>query len=215
MDSRHIGIVVGLRAEARIVRALGWDVAIGGGGAAGAAQAVETLLARGAKALVSFGLAGGIDPSLKPGRILVPRAVLVDGQPVPCDPALGRMLGGMTGHVILGADEMLETADSKRRRWRALHVNAIDLESGPVARAAVARGLPFAVLRAVCDPANCSLPPAAKVALDNEGVIGVWRVLASILRAPGQIPELIALGRDAARARRALQRRVRYLTSAS
>ena len=211
MASERIGIVVGLRAEAKIARKLGWDIAIGGGGADGAAHAVAELIARGATALVSFGLAGGIDPSLRPGRVLVPRAVPMDGAEIPTDAALNTRLGGVTDHVILAGDALLNTADSKRRRWRNLKVNAIDLETGAVARAALAHNLPFAVLRAVCDPANCSLPPAAKVALDQRGAIGAWRVLRSILRSPTQVPDLLALARDAAKARRALERRISRL----
>jgi hypothetical protein len=45
-------------------------------------------------------------------------------------------------------------------------------------------------------------------ALDAKGAIGIARVAASIARHPGQIPALIMLARDAARARRALLRRV-------
>lgn len=212
MVSERIGVVVGLKAEARIARGLGWDIAIGGGGAAGAATAVDALIARGATALVSFGLAGGIDPSLRPGRILVPRGVRVGDDILPCDAALCVRLGGMTDHVVLGGSDLLDTADSKRRVWRRLQAHAIDLESGAVARAAVSHGLAFAVLRAVCDPANCSLPPAARVALDNKGVIGMWRVLHAVLRGPRQVPDLIALARDAGSARRALMRRVTKLT---
>ena len=63
MASERVGVVVGLKAEARIARKLGWDIAIGGGGVVGAAKAVDVLIGRGATALVSFGLAGGLDPS--------------------------------------------------------------------------------------------------------------------------------------------------------
>lgn len=205
--------MVGLKAEEKIARKLGWDIAIGGGRAEGAAAAVESLIVRGATALVSFGLAGGIDPSLRPGQVLVPKAVLLDGEMFSCDAALGARLGGLTGHVMLAGKHLLDTADAKRRAWRDWHAHAIDLETAAVARTARARGLPFAVLRAVCDPANCSLPPAARAALDIDGAIGMWRVLNSLLTGPRQIPDLLALARDAATARRALQRRVRRLSA--
>jgi adenosylhomocysteine nucleosidase len=69
-------IVVGLRAEARIARALGVPVAIGGGTAAGAERAARHLVAENTKALISFGLAGGLDPALAAGTILVPHTVI-------------------------------------------------------------------------------------------------------------------------------------------
>jgi len=211
LDSKRIGIVVGLKAEEKIARPLGWPIAIGGGRAEGAVYAVHTLIARGADALVSFGLAGGLDPVLRPGNILVPNAVHLDGQIVPCDAALTARLGGPTDHVLLAGETLLDTADAKRRVWHSLAAHAIDLETAAVARAALAHGLPFAVLRAICDPANASLPPAARAALDIAGGIGLWRVAQSLLRQPSQIPDLFALAHDAETARRALKQRVARL----
>ena len=208
MDSKRIGIVVGLKAEEKIARPLGWPIAIGGGRAEGAVYAVHTLIARGADALVSFGLAGGLDPVLRPGSILVPKAVHLDGHILPCDAALSARVGGPTDHLLLAGDTLLDTADAKRRVWHAIAAHAIDLETAAVVRAALAHGLPFAVLRAVCDPANASLPPAARAALDIDGGIGLWRVLQSLIRQPRQIPDLLALARDADTARRALKQRV-------
>ena len=77
MDSKP-GIVVGLAAEARVARPLGWPIAIGGGTVAGAEAAAERLVREGVTALVSFGIAGGLDPALRPGTIVVPQEVLMD-----------------------------------------------------------------------------------------------------------------------------------------
>ena len=68
----RIGTVVGLAAEAVIARRLGWRVAIGGATAAGAQAAARRLIDEDIDALVSFGLAGGLDPALRPGALIVP-----------------------------------------------------------------------------------------------------------------------------------------------
>ncbi|MBV8703468.1 MAG: hypothetical protein JO118_07120, partial [Acetobacteraceae bacterium] len=81
--SERIGIVTGLAAEARIVRRLGWPVAVGGGTPAGAYAAAGGLAGQGATALVSFGLAGGLHPALNAGALLIPEAILTDGAIVP------------------------------------------------------------------------------------------------------------------------------------
>lgn len=214
MASEPIGIVVGLRAEARIARKLGWQVAIGGGGAAGAARAAARLREAGVRSLVSFGLAGALDPALRPGDIVAPRAVLLDGARLDCDPALTARLGGATPHLLLAADEVAVSADHKRLLFRHTHAHAIDIETAAVARAAMQAGLAFAVLRAICDPANCSLPPAALAALDARGAIGLGRVLRSLLRHPRQIRDLRELAADATLARRALIGRVAALAAA-
>lgn len=201
-------IIVGLAAEARLARPLGWPVLVGGGTAAGAAGAARAAVAAGATALVSFGLAGGLDPALAPGAVLVPDSIQICNERRLTDLELCHRLGGPTPHTLLGGERIAATAADKRQLFAATGAAAVDLESGAVARIAAGHGLGFAALRAVCDPAWRSLPPAALLALDHQGAIGLGRVLRSLALRPAQLPALLALARDAAAARRALQRRV-------
>lgn len=210
----RIGVVVGLAAEARIVRRLGWPVAVGGGTTAGAEHAAQRLVNQGAEALVSFGLAGGLDPVLRPGAVIVPSAVIARDERHATDPALSRALGGTTPNLVLGADAIVASVEEKRRLRDQTGAAAVDLESGAVARIAALRGLPFAVLRAICDPADGTLPPAAVAALDVRGALHVWRVLGSVAAQPQQIPALLALAAAAVAARRSLLGRVRLLARA-
>ena len=194
-----LGFVVGLAAEARIARLLG-PVMIGGGTPEGAAIAAETLVAQGVGGLVSFGLAGGLDPVVRPGDIVIPATIRLGA----ADFATADLIGSPSG-MLLAGHEIVSTAAAKRKMFDATGAAAIDLESGAVALSARRHKLPFAVFRAICDPAERDLPPAALAALDQQGAIGLWRVLASIAANPGQLPGLIALAFDAARARHALQ----------
>jgi adenosylhomocysteine nucleosidase len=202
-------IVVGMAAEARIARRLGWPVAIGGGTANGAQSAANELAQQGCGSLISFGLAGGLDPVLRPGAVVVPTTVIAGGQRYAADVDLSRMLGGPTPHVILGCDAIAASVADKTRLREQTGAAAVDLESGAVARVAALRGIPFAVLRAICDPAERALPPAALAALNARGGIAIWRVLAAIVAHPGQLPALITLAADATMARRSLIARVR------
>lgn len=223
------GAVTGLRAEARIAEPLGM-VAAGGGWPAGAEAAAERLVAAGATALVSFGLCGGLAPGAT--GIVVPRRVLVayaSANPLPqgegaatrppvkgggrgegwaANAELSGLLGPATHESLLAGHNIARTAAEKAALFAATGASAIDLESGAVAAVAARHGLPFAVLRAVCDPAEFDLPPAALLALDAQGGIRPWRVAGSIAAEPRQIPALLALGRAAAAARAALIRRV-------
>ena len=113
-----IGVVVGLAMEARPARPLGGVIATGGGTAEGAETAAEALAAGGVSALVSFGLAGGLDPRLKPGHLLIPRAVLAAGETWPTDRALARLLGGPTVELILGEGAVVTSAAAKHQLWR-------------------------------------------------------------------------------------------------
>lgn len=202
-----IGVVVGLESEARIARLLGCPVAVGGGGAAGAARAAAGLMGQGATALISFGLAGGLAPGLPPGAIIVPdRVVDGAGQAWTVDPALAARLGA-PGGAMLAVPDIVATAAAKAQAWQRTGALAADIETGAVARACPC----FAVLRVICDPAERDLPPAALSALDAAGRIHVGSLLRSLLRSPGQIPALITLGRDAAAARQALLTQVRRI----
>lgn len=192
--------LAGFAAEAAIARRSGWPVGIGGGTTEGARREARRLIAAGATGLVSFGLAGGLDPRLRPGQVIVADAVLVDGVRFAADPALSGRFGGFSGALCLGLDRVAATAAQKRRLFEATGAAVVDMESAAVT------GVPFAVVRVVCDPAERDLPPAALAALDGAGRIGAMRIAGSLLRDPRQIGALIRLARDAAAARSALRR---------
>jgi adenosylhomocysteine nucleosidase len=186
-------------------------VFVGGGGSDGAAAAARQAVQAGALSLISFGLAGGLDPALPAGTIIVPRQVIRGSRRYAAAPELGAALGGFTHLALLAGDTVVPSAEAKARLFSRWHASAVDLESGPVAEAAAAAGAGFAVLRAICDPADRDLPPAALAALDADGRIRIGRLLRALSRRPGQFSQLLTLGQDAARARRALAERVATL----
>jgi hypothetical protein len=148
--------------------------------------------------------------------VLADRVILADG-PVDCDAEWrARLLGILRGaHVgaVMGEDRIVQRAALKAALFRHHGALAVDLESGGVARAAVARGVPFAVIRAIADPATRDLPAAALVGLKEDGGIALGAVLGSLLRTPAQLPKLIAAGRDSRAALAALLRGARDLAA--
>ena len=155
------GVVVGMSSEAAIARGLGCPVEIGGGTPSGAEVAAERLVAKGARSLLSFGLAGGLDPAVRAGDIIVPLAVIEGGDACATDPVMSEALGGWFGGLLLAGESIVADISAKRRLFVSSRACAVDLESGAVARVARRHGLPFAVLRAICDPATRALPPGS------------------------------------------------------
>lgn len=189
--------VVGMRAEARVARTLG-RVVIG-------AEAAGVDAGRGGAALISFGVCAGLDPALVAGAIVVPERVLtLAGECFAADRALVAALGGANAGALLASDAIIGKRAEKARLFAATGAAALDMESGAVARAAVRCGIPFAVFRAVADPAARDLPPAAEAAFGAGGSIDYLRLIASLVANPGQIPALIALAREMRAAMRAL-----------
>lgn len=203
-----LGFITGLVAEARLLDGIDGLIGVAGGTTSGVAEVAESLISRGATVLISFGLAGGLDPSCRPGDLIVP-ADIVDGSAVfPCDPRLLHRFGGATVARLTGAENAVTTRAAKAALFAESRAAAVDLESFAMAQVADRYRIGFMAVRAIVDPAERDLPHASLVALNSDGRISFNRLLASLLRDPSQIGGLIALGRGAAAARRTLKQEV-------
>jgi adenosylhomocysteine nucleosidase len=199
----------GLAAEATIARAAGFQVIVGAGDARRTTALVEAA-ALGARCLVSFGIAGGLAPHLRPGDVVVSTEVIDGADRWRAPDAFHFEAGALadriaaTQGVVLGASGILADTCDKERAWRDTGALAVDLESAIVARTAAAAGIPFLVLRAIADPATRALPPAALIPLLPDGTPSLMRVFTEVLRRPRQIGALYGLARDTRRALGAL-----------
>src|SRR5579859_7795360 len=86
-----IGIVVGMQTEAALL-APGSMIVCTGGRPAKAEQLARYLLEAGAEGLVSFGVAGGIDPRLAPGDLVIGTEVDLGGASLKADEAWAKRL---------------------------------------------------------------------------------------------------------------------------
>lgn len=201
-----LGVLCGLVAEADILRhaAPAEDqilVAVTAARPGRARACAERLVAQGATGIVSFGLAGGLDPALAPGALLLPeRVISPDGAVYPTDPAWRRSLEAMTGaekaSTLLGSDTVVATPADKARLFRETGAAAVDMESHVAASVAAAAKLPFLVVRAVADPAARTIPRAAMAGLDAEGRTLVLPVILALTKRPGELPGLLRLAAD-------------------
>ncbi|HUK59234.1 MAG TPA: hypothetical protein VLV50_08390 [Stellaceae bacterium] len=197
----RLAAVVGLEAEARILRRRGIAVLASGADPARARALAESQLAAGAGALVSFGISGALDPALATGTILLPRRVVTEtGEVFVADELLRNEIArglGARGLVfdardLLGRDGIVATASEKATLFRATGAVAVDLESHIAARAVRDRAR-FVALRAVADGAGFDLPSAAFVGLHRDGRAAPFAVLRALARAPAQLPALVRL----------------------
>jgi adenosylhomocysteine nucleosidase len=201
--------------EARIASGPGVRAIAGAGNARGLAIALAHELARGASAVISFGIAGGLAEEIVPGTWLVPRAIVAPTGRWLCDPAWTRVLadrlrGALTADLA-GVDAPIAESAAKRALHRLTGAASVDTESHIAAAIAADHGLPFAAFRVVADAAKRNLPPAACEALRPDGRISGAAILRSLARTPAQLPSLTRTAIDARVAFRALLRGRRLL----
>jgi adenosylhomocysteine nucleosidase len=206
--------VVGLAFEARIAARTGARVVCSGDGRTLAAS-LDRAIATGCHGLVSFGVAGGLSPELRPGACVVASAVLCGATRFKTDETWSRNLlqavSGAVQGMIIGVPAPVAQADAKRRLFLDTGAVAVDMESHVAARAASAHDLPMVALRVVTDPATRSLPKSALAGMRPNGTISVPAIINSVMRHPGELPALLRIARDALAGRGALLRGSRSL----
>ena len=216
----RLGIVTGLAFEAAILGTIpdvvqdGRMVRVAGASTGRARTQALALVDAGAEALLSFGVAGGLDAASRAGDVIVARDVIdMDGRSYPADAAwrgrLVQILGpqGRTSVAdMLGVDAPLDTIVAKAQARRITGATAVDMESHAVAEAASKASIPFMALRAVADTHARALPTWSLAAIDSKGRVRMGYAVAGVCRRPEEIMRLPGLARDSRAARRALSR---------
>ena len=218
------GVVAALAAEARALGpaepqggglamlADGNLVAVSGMGPQAARSAAERLIDAGATALVSWGLAGGLDPDLEAGAVCVPREVIApDGSRLCTARSWRESLSSSipSGHrvgndALLTAERPLESPADKSAARRATGACAVDMESSAVAQVAKAHGVPFIAVRVIVDTASDGIPQAVAGA-SRAGKLRTGRLILGLMGSPLQIASLVRLARRYRVALRSLQ----------
>jgi len=208
-------VVSGLAREAAIAAGPGIATVVGGGNAQRLARLLDEALARGARGVLSFGIAGGVSSELASGSLVIAETVVSGADRFASNPGwishLAAALPQARVAGIAGIERPAVDRAAKRAFRDTLGVVAVDMESHIAARLAAARKLPFAALRAIADPAARDLPPAALIALKPDGSPDLRAVLLFLMRRPSQLPGLVSLAFDARAAFAALLRCRRIL----
>ena len=214
-----LGIVCGLAFEAdvlrRAARKLDSDPSVlivcSGPGPERAQHAAQLLSAQGIDALLSFGVAGGLDPDLEAGAVIVAERVIGNTEMM-CDADWStQLLAAVRDQVgaslapIAGVTDVARTPSRKAELYSATRTAVADMESYGIALAAKAANVRFAAIRVVCDNAHESIPPIAVAAMGENGEVRTLKTMAGAVLHPAQIPGLIRLGKRTARARTVLE----------
>ncbi|WP_322011653.1 phosphorylase [Paraburkholderia sp. J12] len=225
-SARPVIAVAGMAFEAAIAQGDGRDgvSAVYAARADLLERALTAALERGASGVISFGTAGGLAPDLEPGTLVIADAVDGPFGRIATDATwaerLARALADspLAARVRRGVEAAVAAPVTGADGKAALHQStggalAVDMESHLAAAAAAARGLPFAVCRAIVDPAWRSLPKAAMAGLRDDGSTAVLPVLRELARDPSQLGGLLRVAADAKAARQTLATARRVLVT--
>ena len=202
-------VVVGMAFEARIAAGLGVPVVCGGDGR-NLSISLARAMAAGCGGLISFGVAGGLSPDLKPGSCVIASSILDDEDERPTDKRwaqrLMRIIPDAVHGPILGVREPIAQSWTKSALHERTGAIAVDMESHVVARAAAQHDVPLAAIRVVIDPVERTIPRSALAGARPDGTVDPLAVLRSLMHNPRDLLGLIRMSFDARAARATLVR---------
>lgn len=214
----RLGVITGLAREANCFGAVPKQDALlvrcAGGDSKRAEEIARFLVSEGCNGLVSFGIAGGLDPSLGPGMLVIAASVFGPGRArFHCDTAWrGRLMTALDGKLfvvasdVIGRDQPVLLSEEKRRLHKQTGAAAVDMESHAVAQVAAEHGVSFLAVRTIADPTGRHIPSWVPGLVGADGRPRTRAVIAGIAAHPLQLPALIRLGMDSEKALASLRR---------
>lgn len=204
-------VVVGMEDERAIAAGDGVDIVVGSANAKILRERLSKVNTADISTVYSFGVAGGLDPALKSGDLLVSTQVVAQSTDIEQHNfkeswmADQNILLKIQMHaakadtvkirkgIFLGTDfEARNNPQTNIQYFRERSgADIIDNESHIAAKFAKEHNLPFVSVRAVSDSVSNKLPPAALIALDDDGSPNGTAIAESLLNNPQQIPALI------------------------
>jgi len=173
-----------------------------------------------------FGWCGGLTPELSVGDLVLANATIFsDGAggpvtriphppPAPLVAHLRRLAEELGLRMVVGpvltSAQVLASVEQKQA-GAVTGAVAVEMEAGPLARWAVARGVRFVHLRVVLDPVASALP-AMCLLTETHGDVPIRAPLLHALTHPREWPALWALIRQARASRRAMADVITALT---
>jgi hopanoid-associated phosphorylase len=213
IDPRPILIVTGLVQEARIASGPGMTVICSSSDPRQLRALLTVFDPASIRGVISFGVAGGLDPSLKSGDVVVATEVLAGDTRWLAGAALNAQLIAsvppgrrrVVKGILAGVEEVVLGRSCKAALHLETGAHAVDMESHIAADYAAAAGLPFAALRVISDPASRALPALARSAIKPNGEIDLRQILRGVVRNPRTLRALVSTGIDFNRALRSLR----------
>lgn len=211
-----LGVLCGLESERKIASQIpDARVACAAARPYMARDYAKELVAKGAQRLMSFGIAGALDSSVFLGDIFIgSRVASTKGQWL-CDESWGNELAHSLPQAkrggVFGSEVLVATVEAKESLHQSTGCAIVDMESQCVAEVAGEEGIPFAVVRAVCDNVVMNVPPFVMAAIGSDGRVSGWRAFGHLALHPTQAADLMKVAQGTNQALRALKAAIKAL----
>ena len=195
-------------------------LACSGAGPRNAQAAAELLLTQGAKRLISWGCAAALAEDLAPGDLTLVNALISERNEhleiqstwlAEARLILRGLLPDFPCACLAESNKVVASATDKRNLRQRTKAAVVDMETVAIAKVALQNSIPFLAIRAIADPLDMDLPKAIAHSLSGEGEVIRPKLLAYLMRHPGELPGLIKLGLHFQSAQKTLKQAAQHL----
>lgn len=198
---KKVGFVTGINSEAKILESSNAIVFCSNMMPRNVVSGTKKLISQGADLIISFGLAGALDPGLKSGSIIISTQVLTPSyKKISCNPSLGikifnlkKSKSGVYFRPIVGSNYPITSATEKKKIFKNSKAAAVDMETHIAAQIAQKQRVPFLAIRSICDTANQNLPDFVATIIKNQKKLNILQVLRLIVSRPSELKKFSKL----------------------
>ena len=169
-----------------------------------------------ADVVLSTGCAGALDPTMRPGDIVIATEVVsaVPGHRLPTHPRLRhhieQVASRRTGRSFVGpvlcSHSILATADAKHQAAEATGAIAVEMEGAPLAERAAALRVSFASIRSILDTSDTDVTDTAPFLDPATGGVRPFALAVHLAGHPRTFKALLSMQPQMAAARASLER---------
>jgi adenosylhomocysteine nucleosidase len=213
-----LGFVTGMLDEASCLDDIPKDrrpsIRCSGAVSANAYAHAKDLILENCDGLVSFGMAGGLSPNLRPGDIVISSSVISNSGKWEANISWSNALidilkpeiKNVSRGLVFSSDNPITTPGEKAQHATAFNAEIVDMESQAVARAAGEAGVKFIIIRVVADTYDRVIPNWVMRGIREDGSVNMPAIVVGTIAHPWHIPALSRLASDSRRAKKGLRR---------
>ena len=193
-----IAVVAGLARELKFLEKFK-DIRIFQGYSKKALIAARTALSEKPDVIISFGLAGSINPMVQNGKIIIPQNIIdKSGNKKKVSKKYSdffnkRISAKVFRQNLITVDKIEFNLNNKK--YLRKNISFIDMESSYIQLEAIKKKIPFIAMRVIFDDLDFSIPDFLKTCINADGNLNIFKLFINITLKPKRILKLIKLSK--------------------